>query len=151
MPELPASPRCFFFPEGEVPVSDTAERRRAERLKVCCKMEIHAPGGRYGVSTRPALSVDISASGVCANTPYDLEPGAQVEIVINTTDAANALGLPESLRGLAEVRRVDVHASGWRKVALAFAPAFAQSMELAFYIAFLCGLQENGGATPSLA
>lgn len=130
---------------------DTADKRRAERLKVCCKMEIHGPGGRHGTTTRPALSVDISASGVCANTPYPLEPGTQVEIVINTSDAADALGLPESIRGMAEVRRVQEHEGGWRKVALAFTPAFAQSMDLAFYIAYLFGLQKNGGPTLALA
>ena len=150
MLEFSAIPLCSLSAEG-VFVADTAEKRRAERLKVCCKMEIHAPGSRYGVTTRPALSVDISASGVCANTPYDLEPGTQVEIVINTTDAANALGLPESIRGMAEVRRVQAHEGGWRKVALAFAPAFTQSMELAFYIAYLFGLQQNGGPTLVLA
>lgn len=150
MLEYRAIPPSSLFAEG-VCVTDAAEKRRAERLKVCCKMEIHAPGSRYGGATRPALSVDISASGVCANTPCALEPGTQVEIVINTSDAADALGLPESLRGLAEVCRVQEHEGGWRKVALAFAPAFAQSMELAFYIAYLFGVQQNGGPTLALA
>jgi len=121
------------------------DRRQGERLKVCCKLEILATGDRAAVSPYPALTVDISSGGICANTPTELKAGQFVDIVLDTSEAG-VLGLPKALRGRAEVRRVEQHEGGWRMVAFAFAPAFAQSMEMAFFIAFLCGLQHGGGA-----
>nr|AUN36997.1 hypothetical protein [uncultured bacterium] len=79
-----------------------------------------------------------------------MSPDDEVDVVIDTTQASRALGLPESLRGKARVRRVEEQQGGWQKVALVFAPALAQSMELAFFMAFLCGLQ-GGGAAPAMA
>lgn len=123
-----------------------SERRVAERLRVCCKLEILAYPDEARPSAGPAHSVDISSGGICANTLHRLRPGDEVEVVISTADAAAALGIPASLCGRASVRRVEPQEGGWRKVALAFAPAFAQSMELAFYLAYLFGMQQADGA-----
>jgi hypothetical protein len=132
-------------------VGENANRRQAERVKVCCKMEIVGPSGRARVESRPALSVDISANGVSANTPHELRPGEDVEVVISTGPASTVLGLPPLLCAHASVCRVEAQAGGWRRIALAFAPAFAQSMEMAMYMAYLVGLQQEGGPGVALA
>ncbi len=143
----------FHMDIGEVaaPEKDGRERRQAERVRVCCKLELVASPDMPRPAAAPALSVDISSTGVCANTAHHLLPGEEVEVVINTAEASAALGIPSNLRGRAQVCRVELQAAGWRKVSLAFAPAFAQSMEIAFYMAYLCGMQENGGAATALA
>lgn len=132
-------------------VEEGRERRRAERVRVCCKLEIVASPDLARPAVEPALTVDISSTGVCANTPHHLKEGEEVEVVLSTTDASGALGIPANLRARAQVRRVEPQSAGWRKVALAFAPAFTQSMEFAFYMAYLCGMQEGGGATAAMA
>lgn len=130
---------------------DARERRQAERIPVCCKLEIVAMPDLARPAVAPALSVDISSGGVCANTPQLLKPGEEVEILISTAGAASVLGLPANLRGRAQVRRVETQAGGWRKVALAFAPTFAQSMELAFYVAYLWGQQDGNDPLTAMA
>lgn len=132
-------------------MGESSNRRQAERLKVCCKLEVVAPVGRGRVEARPALTVDISASGLSANTTHDLCAGGSVEVVLNTGEASAALGLPEALCAHANVCRVEAQAGGWRRVALSFAPAFAQSMEMALYMAYLFGMQQDGGANVALA
>lgn len=119
------------------------EKRHSQRLKVCCKMEIIALAARYGTDIRPALSVDLSPGGACVNTPHDLCPEEEVEVVIHTDVVPDLLGLPEELRGRARVRRVDNHEGGWRRIALAFSPGLSQSMEMAMFLAFLYGAQQG--------
>lgn len=134
-----------------VAVEEGRDRRKAERVRVCCKLEIVASPDLARPAAEPALSVDISSTGLCANTPHHLKPGEEVEVVINTAEASGALGIPANLRARAHVCRVEMQAAGWRKVSLVFAPAFAQSMEIAFYVAYLCGMKEGGGAAPAMA
>lgn len=119
------------------------EKRQSQRLKVCCKMEIVALATRYGTDVRPALSVDLSPGGACVNTPHDLCPEEEVEVVIHMDAVPEVLGLPEQLRGKARVRRVDFHEGGWRRIALAFSPGLSQSMEMALFVAFLYGAQQS--------
>lgn len=119
-----------------------SDRRHGERLKTCCRMQIVAPGNDVRPAEALALSVDISEGGACANTAKALAPGELVEVVLDTAEAAQYLGIPPTLRGHAEVKRVDAQAGGWRKVALSFAPALAESLEMALFLAFLYGQQQ---------
>ena len=117
-----------------------SERRHGERLKMCCMIEIVAKRDDLRDVARPALSVDISEGGACANTTHRLAPGEMVEVVLDTAEAGERLGIPAELRGLAEVKRVESHGNDWRIVALSFAPALAQSLEMALFVAYLYGM-----------
>lgn len=126
--------------EKGISVTCASEKRQGERLKMCCIMQIIAKREDLHETERPALSVDISEGGACANTTHRLAPGEMVEVVLDTAEAGQRLGIPAQLRGLAEVKRVESHGNDWRKVALSFAPALAQSLEMALFVAYLYGM-----------
>jgi len=116
------------------------EKRQSERLKMCCMMQIIAQRDVLQEAARPALSVDISEGGACTNTTHRLSPGEMVEVVLDTAEVGERLGIPTELRGLAEVKRVEAIGNDWRRVALSFAPSLAQSLEMALFVAYLYGV-----------
>jgi len=118
-------------------VAISQDKRQSQRIKVCCKMEIAASEKDTAAPVvRPGHSVDLSMSGACVNTSHEVWPGQEIEVALSTNAAAD-LGLPSTLRGRATVQRVEPQEGGWWKVALAFAPGLAHSMEMAMYVTFL--------------
>lgn len=120
------------------------EKRRAERVKVAMKVSLQS---KNPVNKRtivgPAIVHDISLLGACMTTRHDLQPGEEVDIRIPTDACPVDLGLPAYLSGRALVRRVEAATENSRRVAMSFLPSLAQSMEFAFYMAYLLGLRSE--------
>ncbi len=120
------------------------EKRRAERVTVAMKVSLQSknPVNR-GTIVGPAIVHDISLLGACMTTRHDLQPGEEVDIRIPTDACPVDLGLPSYLSGRALVRRVEDAAGNSRRIAMSFLPSLAQSMEFAFYMAYLLGLRSE--------
>ncbi len=120
------------------------EKRRAERVTVAMKVSLQSknPVNRGNV-VGPAIVHDISLLGACMTTRHELQPGEEVDIRIPTDACPVDLGLPAYLSGRALVRRVEVATENSRRVAMSFLPSLAQSMEFAFYMAYLLGLRSE--------
>lgn len=126
-----------FQPAG---TAGEVEKRRAERVKVGLKVLLQAD---HPVRVGPGITSDVSQGGICVMTRHELHPGQQIEITIPTHACPGELGLPGELRGRAVVQRVEEADHHTRKAALRFLPGLAHSMEWAFFMAFLLGVQPS--------
>ncbi len=116
------------------------EKRQAERVKVGLKVMLKADNP---ITIGPAITCDVSQGGACVTTRHTLQPGQHIDITIPTRTCPEELGLPQELRGRAVVQRVEDMGNHTRKAALRFLPNLAQSMEFAFFMAFLSGVQPS--------
>lgn len=127
--------------------AEQLEQRRAERVKVAMKVSLQAenPVNRGNV-VGPAIVHDISLLGAYMTTRHDLRPGQEIDIRIPTDACPQHMGLPGYLTGRAIVRRVHAAGDRSRRVAMSFMPSLAQSMEFAFFMAYLLGLHADAAA-----
>lgn len=129
-------------------VSNGAERRLSERATVGLRMHLQAAHPVINAPViGPAFTHDISLGGACLTTRHSLRAGQVVDVVIPTEGIPRELGLPDELSGRAVVCRVETDTRETHRVSMAFLPALANSMELAFLMAYLLGAT----AEPALA
>ncbi len=116
-----------------------AEHRSFERVKAGIKLTLGRRLESGGDIDRPALSRDISRSGVACTTQHRVSIGDRVRVMLSTQGSPHAMALPERISGHARVVRIERKNSSTRLVALRFDEEMAGSMELGFFMAWLLG------------
>jgi len=127
------------------------DKRQAERVKVCRKVALQWSSQDGRVEEEPALSRNISVSGVCLNTRRALEPGTHIQVRIPTDGCPPEWRLPKEIEGTAEVKRVVRNQGGLRQVALAFEPCLQKSMEFGYFMAYLLDRSSTSNANAAFA
>jgi hypothetical protein len=120
------------------------EQRRAERIRIRSNASICARNAASGSAVLGTAEIrNISQLGACVITQQTLRPGQPIELSIATESCPAELGVPKTISGMAWVKRVDPESEQGGHVGVAFAPALAQSSDLAFYLAYLFGLRQD--------
>ncbi len=121
-------------------VSSLIERRQSERARIGLKVHIRAAHPvNHAPVIGPAITHDISLGGIALTTRHTLRAGQVVDVSIPTEGVPGELGLPNELAGRAIVRRIETDTQEAHRVSMAFLPSLANSMELAFLMAYLLG------------
>jgi len=126
-------------------VSESDDRRDAERIQANLKLSISLETAGGGLSVTPASIQDISRNGVLVSTRRELNTLQDLMIAIPSNICPGGMQLPEAFIGPAMVVRVDAPKEQDRYlVALRFGDGLSNNVQ---FISFLDFLQTKAEAT----
>jgi len=122
---LPATWSGWNHPRGihRVPthaVTVPNERRAYSRANLRLPVRILRIAGRRETDLRPFMTVDISSSGLCAQCPFEMDPGTPVNLEVELVRRQIGQGTVKLVTEAHVVRANPRGKSGWYALAFSF-------------------------------